>query len=303
MPSRCSVSSRQISRAGHHGRSTFAKSHDRHRVVAAAPAGDVVGRLLHPHQARRCNDPSDHADRRAGIDRERLIVVHHVLPGFAAFGRCRNLASLPVSGRPQQRDPVDVDRLGRTFCRRRAGDHSQFHFADLHVFPDPRNCPPAGPRLSKIVRRCRRDGRHLPDHRRPGVRRPGRAAHCADRHCGGDDLLRRRRRLQPRVQRARSDGARGGLAALRRGNPSAGQHRGGTALDAGAIRQFDAGAARACSILDGVCLRDLFPADSDAGVRWAPRPRLTCGCRSASRSVCCCSARAFLRPPGSVLAA
>ena len=56
--------------------------------------------------------------------------------------------------------------------------------------------------------------------------------------------LRGRGDLRPRFQGSRSDGAGGGIVAVRRGDPDSAEPGGGAAVDAGAVDEFDAGAAR-----------------------------------------------------------
>ena len=70
-----------------------------------------------------------------------ILVVDHAVARAAPAVGCGDLATVPVPGMSQQRDPVHADRLGRDQRRRRARDHPQFHDADLRLPHDGRHHP------------------------------------------------------------------------------------------------------------------------------------------------------------------
>ena len=133
--------------------------------------------------------------------------------------RCRDLAALPVSGRPEQRHPLDHGRLGRAHARCGAGDHPQFDRADLHVFPDAavtRHEALTSRKLIGVVAGMVGICLIVGVQALAGL---GRAIDGADRHAAGRGLLRGCCDLRPRLQGPRSDGAGGRLAVVRRGDP------------------------------------------------------------------------------------
>jgi hypothetical protein len=57
-----------------------------------------------------------------------------------------------------------------------------------------------------------------------------------------------------------------GSLLVRRRDPDPAEPGGGSAVDAGAVDEFVAGAARTRGVFHGIRLRDLFPPDPDAGI-------------------------------------
>ena len=148
-------------------------------------ARDALGRVLHLHQDRGRDHPADHPDRRAhAIAGVLLLAIMRWrgvrMPADAAtwrrflFQACLN-SVIPWTMIAWGERSLDAGRC----------DHPQFDVADIHLFPDARRHAPRGADLAKAVRRGRRHGRHLPDRRRAGAGRTGRATDGADRDGAG----------------------------------------------------------------------------------------------------------------------
>ncbi len=192
--------------------------HAQDRPRPARRPRDALGRLLHLHQDRRRDDPAADVHRGADPDRRwaALLAVIRGARAETADGS-RDMEALPVPGRAQQRHPVHADRLGGADRGCRSRGDPEFVDADLHLPADSPDRPSRGGDLAQIVRRHRRDGRHLPDHRLRGVRgyRPRIAGPVGgdrrdDQLCGSGDF-------REGVQGPRSDDAGCRFADLRRG--------------------------------------------------------------------------------------
>ena len=157
--------------------------------------------------------------------------------------------------------------MGRTLARCGACDHPQLGLADLHIPSDAAVTRHEAADVAKTVRRAGGHGRHLPDRRRcrrfhgrgPRSSSPQIAIVVATLCYAGAAIFGRGfKGLDPMAPAA-------GSLLCGRGDPDSAQPCCRAALDAGAVNEFAAGAARPCGVFDRVGVCDLFPADPDAG--------------------------------------